>query len=309
MRIVITGATSFLGAVTVRQLLEKGHRVDAVVRPGSSNMSNLYKQIPADSEQMLQIIELNLHDIAQITERVPAADAWIHMGWDGSGSENRKKRDVQQSNVVQSVKAVHAAGAIGCKKFLFTGSQAEYGVCNTVITEENPLNPVSEYGIAKVEFGQQAEVLCKNLGMDYIHTRIFSVYGPGDHPHSLVESCVRTWLADGEMKLGECTQKWNYLYIEDVVSALVALIEKADAGVYNIASTDVRVLREYIKEMHELCGGRGTYVFGQRPQNAEGPANLVADISKICNMTGWKPVTTFSEGIHELLYRMQNGAS
>ena len=111
------------------------------------------------------------------------------------------------------------------------------------------------------------------------------------------------------MKLGECTQKWNYLYIEDVVSALVSLLEKAEPGVYNIASTDVRVLREYIKEMHEICGGRGTYVFGQRPQNAEGPANLVADISKICEATGWKPVTSFSEGIHELLYRMQNGAS
>lgn len=308
MRIVVTGATSFLGAVTVRQLLEKGYQVDAVVRPGSHNMANLYRQIPKGREQALQVIERNLHDIAEIGENVPKADVWIHMGWDGSGSENRKKRDVQQANVVQSLKAVHAAGAIGCRKFLFTGSQAEYGVCNTVITEENPLNPVSEYGIAKVEFGQQAEALCRSLEMDYIHTRIFSVYGPGDHPHSLVESCVRTWLQDGEMKLGECTQKWNYLYIEDVVSALVSLIEKAEPGVYNIASTDVRVLREYIKEMHELCGNRGSYVFGQRPQNAEGPANLVADISKICRMTGWRPVTTFSEGINELLHRMQERA-
>ncbi len=307
-RIVVTGATSFLGAVTVRQLLEKGYLVDAVVRPGSQNMGNLYKQIPVGSEEKLQVIELNLHEIAEISEKVPGADAWIHMGWDGSGSENRKKRDVQQSNVVQSLLAVEAAGKLGCEKFLFTGSQAEYGVCNTVIKEDNPLNPVSEYGIAKVEFGQKAEELCKDLGMDYIHTRIFSVYGPGDHPHSLVETCVRTWQADGEMKLGECTQKWNYLYIEDVVSALVALIEKAEPGVYNIASTDVRVLREYIKEMHELCGGRGSYVFGQRAQNAEGPANLVADISKICNMTGWKPVTMFSEGINELLYRMREEA-
>ena len=309
MRIVVTGATSFLGAVTVRQLLEKGYQVDAVVRPGSLNMANLYKQIPEERKDALTVVELNLHQIADITAQVPAADAWIHMGWDGSGSENRKKRDVQQANVAQSLKAVHAAGAIGCKRFLFTGSQAEYGVCNAVITEENPLNPVSEYGIAKVEFGRQAERLCRTLGMEYIHTRIFSVYGPGDHPHSLIESCVRTWAADGEMKLGECTQKWNYLYIEDVVSALVALLEKAEPGVYNIASTDVRVLRDYIRELHELCGGRGSFVFGQRPQNADGPANLVADISKICEKTGWKPVTTFSEGIHELLHRMQSSAS
>lgn len=304
MRIVVTGATSFLGSVTVRQLLEKGFRVDAIVRPGSGNMSNLYRQIPKDREDDLQIVELNLHDIGRIKESVPAADAWIHMGWDGSGSENRKKRDVQQSNVVQSVKAVHAAHAIGCKRFLFTGSQAEYGVCNTPIAETNPLNPVSEYGIAKVEFGQQAEKLCAVYGMEYIHVRIFSVYGPGDHPHSLVETCLRTWAENGEMKLGECTQKWNYLYIEDAVSALVRLLEKAEPGAYNIASRDVRVLREYIKEMHELCGNRGSYVFGERPQNAEGPANLVADISKICEMTGWEPATTFSEGINELLHRM-----
>ena len=309
MRIVVTGATSFIGAVTVRKLLEAGNRVDAVVRPGSANMSKLYEQIPAGSEGNLQVLEINLHSIEEICAHVPAADGWIQTGWDGAGSENRMKREVQQANVIQSLKAVHAAAALGCKKFLFTGSQAEYGVCHSLITEETPCNPVSEYGKAKVDFGTQARTLCESLGMDYIHTRIFSVYGPGDHPHSLVESCVRTWMEGGEMKLGECTQKWNYLYIEDVVSALVSLLEKAEPGVYNIASTDVRVLREYIKEMYELCGSRGSYVFGQRPQNAEGPANLVADISKICSDTGWRPTTSFSEGINELLYRMRKEAS
>ena len=79
MRIVVTGATSFLGAVTVRQLLEKGYQVDAVVRPGSLNMANLYKQIPEERKDALTVVELNLHQIADITAQVPAADAWIHM--------------------------------------------------------------------------------------------------------------------------------------------------------------------------------------------------------------------------------------
>ena len=107
------------------------------------------------------------------------------------------------------------------------------------------------------------------------------------------------------MLLGECTQKWNYLYIEDTVSALVHLLTKAGAGVYNVASTDIRVLRDYVEEMYDLCGSRGSYVYKERPQNAEGPANLMADITKICTETGWKPETTFAEGIHELLYRMR----
>ena len=309
MKIVVTGATSFIGSVTVRQLLMAGHTVYAVVRPGSRNMANLYEQIPEGSQSSLRVLEIDLHKIDEIGSFITEADWWFHTGWDGAGSENRMKRDVQQANVVQSVKAVRAAAALGCKKFLFTGSQAEYGVCHSLITEEMPLNPVSEYGIAKVDLGAQATALCKELGMEYIHARIFSVYGPGDHPWSLVETCLRTWRDGGEMKLGECTQKWNYLYIEDTVSALIHLLTKAGAGVYNVASADIRVLREYIEEMYELCGRKGSYVYRERPQNAEGPANLMADISKLCDATGWAPTTTFAEGINELLYRMQNEAS
>ena len=305
MKIVVTGATSFIGAVTVRKLLEAGHQVEAVVRPGSKNMANLYGQIPEGRETSLRVLELDLHKIDEITDVVSEADWFLHTGWDGAGSENRMKRDVQQANVVQSLKAVRAAAALGCKKFLFTGSQAEYGVCHSLIHEEMPLNPLSEYGIAKVDFGKEAGTLCKELGMEYIHARIFSVYGPGDHPWSLVETCLRTWQEGGEMKLGECTQKWNYLYIEDTASALIHLLTKAEAGVYNVASADIRVLREYIEEMYALCGCRGSFVYKERPQNAEGPANLMADITKICETTGWHPTTTFAEGINELLYRMQ----
>ena len=84
---------------------------------------------------------------------------------------------------------------------------------------------------------------------------IFSAYGPGDHPWSLVSDCVRTCLADGEMRLGSCDQMWNFLYIEDLAEAVVrlALCEEplmadgAGGDVYNLAGVpeDTRVLREF----------------------------------------------------------------
>ena len=165
-----------------------------------------------------------------------------------------------------------------------------------------PCRPVSEYGKAKVDFAHQAESLCSSLGMEYIHARIFSVYGPGDHPWSLVQSCLRTWSQGGEMRLGECTQWWNFLYIEDAAEALTALLGTVDPGYYNVAGRDTRRLREFVEEMYDLCGARGSYSYGERPQNAEGPADLLPDITKICAETGWEPETPFAEGIYEILH-------
>jgi len=307
MKTVVTGATSFIGAVTVRQLLERGDQVYAVVRPGSKNLRHLLEMVP-EEDGRLQVISLDLGDIARIGNFMSKADAWVHIGWDGAGSDNRRRRDVQQQNVQYGLAAVGAAASVGCKRFLFTGSQAEYGPCRELITEDTPCNPVSEYGIAKRDFANQAKNLCKTEKIEYIHTRIFSVYGPGDHPWSLVQSCLRTWQQGGEMKLGACTQQWNFLYIEDAVSALVHLLAEGEPGVYNVAGTDTRPLRDYIEELYRLCGSRGSYVYGERPENAEGPADLMPDIGKL-RATGWEPKISFAEGIHEMLYCMQEGAS
>ena len=111
------------------------------------------------------------------------------------------------------------------------------------MAEDTPCHPVSEYGKAKVDFCEKAKILCKQKNMEYIHTRIYSVYGPGDHPWSLVQSCLRAFCEGGSMKLGECTQNWNFLYIDDAAAALVSLLTEAPAGVYNIGSSDTRPLR------------------------------------------------------------------
>ncbi|MGN0159640.1 MAG: NAD-dependent epimerase/dehydratase family protein [Brotaphodocola sp.] len=309
MRAVVTGATSFIGSVVVRQLLMEGHMVCAVVRPGTKNMDHLMRQIPVECQKQLILQKLDMCDIKCLSKLLGETvwDAFVHVGWDGAGSDNRTKRDVQQLNVVHSLEAVRTAAELGCSRFLFTGSQAEYGVYHQPITEDMACHPVSEYGKAKTEFANQAKNLCKILKMEYIHTRIFSVYGPGDHPWSLVNTCLKTWQQGGEMKLGECTQKWNFLYIEDAAAALIALLKYGKGGVYNVAGEDTRGLREYIEEMYALCGSQGSFVYGERPQNAEGPADLMPVITKICEETGWKPGTSFAEGIYETLHSLREG--
>ena len=185
---------------------------------------------------------------------------------------------------------------------MFSGSQAEYGICNEWMKEEQECHPVSEYGKDKVLVYQQATKAAKELGVDYIHTRIFSVYGPGDHPWSLIETCIRTFLANGHMEMGPCTQQWNFLYVQEAAQILVKLLlGKVPAGVYNVAGEDTRPLKEYIEELFMICGEKGSYEFGYRPPNAEGCVSLMPELSKLKNAIGFHQQVSFKEGILETI--------
>ncbi|PNV62559.1 NAD(P)-dependent oxidoreductase [Clostridium sp. chh4-2] len=300
MKFIVTGATSFIGSHTVKMLLEQGHQVCAVVRPGSSNADKL------EYYDNLSVVWQDLSGLNRLIEDKECRDAdiFLHFGWDGIGSAGRNDPEIQKKNLEHSMQAVKTAQELGCGRFLFSGSQAEYGIHRDAMTETSSCSPVSEYGKAKLEFGRRAMAELEGAQMDFIHARIFSVYGPGDHPWSLVNTALSTFLSGGHMELGECTQKWNFLYIEDMAGAVISLalgLAPRQSGVYNIAGNDTRILREFVEEIYELCGKRGSFSYGLRPPNAEGPASLIPDIKKIEEATGWKPAVSFADGIRSML--------
>ncbi len=316
MEIVVTGATSFLARPLIGRLLGMGHRVYAVVRPGSANLGLLKRETGEDPR--LRLIELDMDRFDRLDRLLPGScRIFFHFGWDGSGSENRKDAAVQQKNAENSVKALAAARRMGCRRFIFSGSQAEYGICSGEMTEETECRPVSEYGRAKLEFCRRAMRMTgewRDSGaseLEYIHARIFSVYGPGDHAWSLVNSCLRTFAAGQTMELGDGTRMWNYLYIDDLVEGLLALAfcGNTSGGIYNLAGdrTATRPLRDYVEEMRILCGGRGNCVYGKVPPNAEGGARLCPSIDKITAATGWRPAIGFEEGIRRMLNGKKRG--
>ena len=304
MNAVVTGASSFLGRALVDRLLVDGNTVFAVVRPGSKNRSSFKNE-----RSGLIIIERELEELHELDQVIPEpCQSFYHFGWDGSGSENRLKREVQQKNVKDSLKALEGARRLGCRRFIFSGSQAEYGIHKDAMAEDTKCSPISEYGKAKLEFLHRAVEQTNDwkrqgvADMDYIHARIFSVYGPGDHPWSLVESCLRTFSSGEYISLGECTQMWNFLYLDDCIRALRLLMEAEKgsvSGIYNVAGPEEenRQLREYIRTMYEVLGFHGSYSYGRRKPNAEGPANLIPDIKRLILDTDFKPSVTFEQGI------------
>ncbi|MBQ9420360.1 MAG: NAD(P)-dependent oxidoreductase [Lachnospiraceae bacterium] len=291
MHIIVTGASSFLGRAACEKLKEHGHRVTAFRH--------------SFNEEPPELVPMN-------------ADVWLHFAWAGVGSAGRSDPMIQQYNLDMSVDAVAKATEIGCRKFIFAGSQAEYGHAQdgSLKSEDGPVDPVSEYGRAKQMFGRLAENFVDRYNsseecrrpMRYVHLRLFSVYGPGDHEGSLVNSVIRKLQAGETVELGKCAQQWNYLYIDDAAEAIALMCEKFTGGIYNIGSSDIRPLRSYVEELasilEENAGSskdlKSQLRFGVRPDNAEGPADLSPDITKLTLM-GFEPKVSFAEGIRRML--------
>ena len=300
-QIVVTGATSFLGRNMVESLLNNGYKVYAFVRKSSQNPLKL-------ENSNLKYIYGTLDEIEIIYDYITHADIFIHFAWAGSGSVGRNTKDIQMSNINYSMQALKLAIKLGCKKFIFPGSQAEYGKISNQITENTACNPISYYGKAKFEFSKKANLLCNDENIDFIHLRIFSVYGYGDREGTLVDSCIKSFNNGKIMKLGPCNQKWNYLYIDDFVNIVLKLIEcNCPTGIYNIASSETRILRDFVKIIYEISNKTGNYVFENKTdENPEKSPELNPSINKIKEYIENYEFIPFYKGIQELTYKISD---
>jgi UDP-glucose 4-epimerase len=280
----------------VAALVEAGYDVQAVVRPGTCHIDRL----PEDDEHIWYVpLKMEQYDLAK--RYIGRAEVWFHFAWDATTPQGRADEDKQAENVRHSLELLNAAAELGAKRFVFAGSQAEYGVHQSSITEETPCMPLSEYGKAKLAFGTAAARICQRQGIEFTYLRIFSVYGPEETEQNLVSSCIRTFLTGEDMPLSAATQTWNYLHIKDFAS-LMALIARAEhgAGIYNVAGTDTRALKAFIEEIHTLCGG-GRCLYGAPADRPEGAVSLNPDIGKAMDTFSWQPAVSFEQGILEMV--------
>lgn len=269
MRTVITGATGFIGTALCQELLKNGHEVTAVIRPGCSKAEKL--RFEETSQRRLQIEEAALEDLGSLPERIGKADLFYHLAWNGSSGAAREDFEIQQSNIRYTAEAIRTAVKCGCRKFVGAGSQAEYGVVRGMAKEEETVpRPFMMYGAAKVAAYQMGQVLAKQLGIHLVWPRIYSVYGVGENPGTLVNYVIDT-LKKGEVpELSSCENMWNFMYITDCVRALRLLGEKEETeGIYHVASEDTRPLREFVEEIRDVVAPGSKLGFGMKVSDPE----------------------------------------
>ena len=289
-KVIVTGAAGFTGCNLVEQLLKQNYRVYAIVRPHSAHNSRL-----KESDQ-LHTIPLDFSEYDQLPQLVQEqCDIFFHLTWQGE----RYNFHQQYQSMEWSIKTLEAAAKLGCRRFVCTGSQAEYGRQENITTENTLPKPDNAYGSAKLAACCLTKQLAGQLGIEWIWGRIFSTYGKYEPAGRMLPDLINALLKGKTFNLTSATQDWDYLYSTDAAEALIALAERGrDGEIYNIANGDYRPLKTFTEEIRQIVAPNVELNYSNVNTNL---ISLRPSVEKIKAHTGWSAQIKFADGIVEQL--------
>lgn len=290
MRILLTGALGFVGSNLLIALNKAGHEIVAIKR-STSILPILIKELEGviwiDSDQ-------NLYSTLESLSKI---DIVVHMATNYLSSINNWV-DVEYDNVVFPLKLLQFSINNGCNIFINTDtffSRKEYSYAH-----------MEEYISTKRYFSLWGLLATrKNPEFIFINARLEHVYGPGDNKEKFITWLLENLIANKkEIKLTTCTQKRDFIYIDDVVDAFLCIVNNA-ASLKGYAEIGIGTgysvpLKDFILMAKEIAGSTTKLIFGAVPQR-QGEIMCSQADSAILNSFGWGSKFNIADGIDRIL--------
>ena len=283
MKVLLTGASGFIGRHCFTSLLERGYDI-----------------IPLDRTHSPGIDLLKYFDRTKDFIREAKADLLIHTAWDiGPDYKNSKKNLEWVSSSLNLVKWFYEMGG---QRALTIGTCFEYGGSTPTFIEDypNPL-PKTLYGLSKYSMYQLLKKYSEDSGLSYVHTRLFYLYGPNDRPNCLVPSVARGLLKNEIVKCYNQDQYRDYLYVEDVAEAIVTILSYPNIfNAINVGSGIGTTVKEITQFISAYLNKVDKIVYDDE-NIGQVSKFLVANLSQFNKEIGFMPKYTFEGGLAKTL--------
>jgi len=286
-RVILTGADGFLGTHAIRQLLELGFEVHAV-----SNVA------PADDLRFENVVWhkvdlLNLDELQRFVRRIKASHL-LHFAWYVEHGKfwSSNKNDLW---VAASHHLFESFLENGGTRIVGVGSCAEYGLDTgeELREETSPLEPGSVYGKSKLQLQRELSLLTSNWAWG----RIFFLYGEKEHYNRLVPSVINSLLRGETARCSHGRQIRDYMYVRDVASAFVALLESEVTGSINIASGKPTTIRNIVCEIARIMNVDDGVEFGAIAVPENEPIRITGNTRRLQVEVNWRPKFRMTEGL------------
>jgi nucleoside-diphosphate-sugar epimerase len=285
-RVLVTGASGFIGRRALAPLLEAGFEVHATARGTSPPDGRAVTWHAADL--------LDAGQRRAVVERVRASHL-LHLAWCGAPVWEAPENAAW---AVATADLLEDFAARGGTRAVFAGTCAEYAWGGSQpLREDAPLEPATLYGVCKNAARRVVQELGERRGVCVAWGRVFHVYGPGEDPRRLVAGIARALLAGERAATSPGEQVRDFLHVDDVGAAFAALVAAEVGGAVNIASGEGVSVRR-VAELVALAAGRPELLdVGALAPRPGDPAYLVADATRLREEAGFVAGRTLDEGL------------
>lgn len=282
-RVLLTGATGFVGRYTLASLAEAGDEVHAVARHRGPDTPGVIWH----EADLLAGCEV----VAEVEPEILVHLAWYaEHGKFWSSPENVRW-------VEASLALLRAFAAAGGGRAVMAGTCAEYEWSRAVYREDAPKNPRTLYGSCKHGLHVVARAWAEQAGVALAWGRLFFMYGPGEAPGRLVPSVVTALLRGETAPMTSGLQRRDFLHVADAGAAFAALADSTLEGPVNLASGEGVVVRDLATLIAERTGGADLLGVGALPDRDEDPASLLADVGRMRDELGFRPRIKLGDGL------------
>jgi nucleoside-diphosphate-sugar epimerase len=287
-RVLVSGASGFVGRRALAPLRERGFEVHAVAR-----------RPPAGPTEDVRWHAADLLDDAQrraVVDHI-GASRLLHLAWYAEpGAFWTAPENAQW--VAATIRLVQEFAAAGGERAVLAGTCAEYDwAASQPLREDATLRPGTFYGVCKDATRRVAEGLGERLGLSVAWGRIFFLYGPGEDARRLVASVARGLVAGERVGISAGSQLRDFLHVDDVADAFAALVGGEVTGAVNVASGEGVAVRHVAEVIARAAGRHDLLDVGAVPSRSGDPPEIVGDPRLLRDRVGWRPRLSLEDGL------------
>ncbi len=302
MRVLVTGATGFIGSHLTELLINEGMSVRAFVHYNSQGNLGWLEDI--QNSDALEITKGDIRDFDIVSAAVEGVDIVFHLAaLVGIPYSYASPEAYLHTNVSGSFNVLQASREHRVQRLVHTSTSEIYGTAQYVpIDELHPVNPQSPYAASKASADHFAVAFYRAFDIPVTIVRPFNTYGPRQSPRAVIPTII-TQLSSGaeQIKLGSLHPTRDLSYVTDTVKGFLAAALSNDAigETINLGTGIDISIKDLAKRICQLMNVDATVMLDKervRPEKSE-VDRLLCDVSKASRLIGWSPLTSLESGL------------
>ena len=307
-KILVTGSDGFIGSHLTEELVRAGYQVKAFVYYNSFNTWGWLDTLPSDVMKNVEIFQGDVRDPNGVKEAMKETAAVFHLAALIAIPFSYHSPDTYvDTNIKGTLNILQAAREQDLERVLVTSTSEVYGTAQYVpMDEKHPFQGQSPYSATKIGADRLAESFYRSFQLPVSIVRPFNTFGPRQSARAVIPTIITQLLAGKEkIHLGSLTPTRDFNYVKDTVNGFIKIYEseRTIGEEINIATQHEISIGEMAEELIRQINPNAKIVCDEerlRPEKSE-VNRLLGSNKKIKELTDWKPVYSFEEGLSETI--------